>query len=103
MYYSKLEKIYIVSPSLSVKSLDWIVFGRLNKLFSKRLEFVASLEDLAKYNLPKKFNDILPQEILSFSSQGMSEVPQKKPPEPQVKHISPFEVLKIPLEKYVYP
>jgi hypothetical protein len=37
MYYSKLEKIYVVSPSLSVKSLDWIVFGRLNKLFSRRL------------------------------------------------------------------
>jgi hypothetical protein len=37
MYYAKLEKIYIVNPSLSVKSLDWIVFGRLNKLFSRRL------------------------------------------------------------------
>jgi hypothetical protein len=56
MYYSKLEKIYIVNPSLSVKSLDWIVFGRLNKLFSRRLEFVNSLEDLSKYKLPKKFN-----------------------------------------------
>ena len=43
MYYSKLDKIFVVNPSLSVKSLDWIVFGRLNKLFSKRLEFVEQL------------------------------------------------------------
>ena len=61
MYYSKLERIYVVSPSLSVKSLDWIVFGRLNKLFSRRLEFVNALEDLAKYKFPKRFSESLPQ------------------------------------------
>lgn len=70
MYYAKLDRIYVVSPSLSVKSLDWIVFGRLNKLFSRRLEFVNTLDDLTKYKFPKKFNDSLPQEILSFRNQG---------------------------------
>ena len=40
MYYSKLDRIYIVHSIISVNFLDWIVIGRLAKLFSKRLEYV---------------------------------------------------------------
>lgn len=40
MYYSKLNKIYVVHSTWTVNILDWIVIGILPKLFSRRLEYV---------------------------------------------------------------
>lgn len=103
VYYSKLDKIYVVSPSLSVKSLDWIVFGRLNKMFSKRLEYINRLEELPSFKMKKKMNELLPPELVSLSPVNETiEMTKSQPPPVTVnKAVSPFNFLIVPLEKYV--
>lgn len=44
-----LEKIYVVEPNFLVKNtVGMFDFGRLHKLFSRRLVYVDNLYDLSK-------------------------------------------------------
>ncbi len=48
-YYALLDKIYVVEPNFLVKNTVGILdFGRLHKIFTKRLLYVDNLYELGK-------------------------------------------------------
>ena len=88
--------------------LDWIVIGRLPKMFSRRLEYVKNVEELGrmKGGVPKVVMSMVPAEILSYGA-GKEGKYKEKEREKEMgfmgvtkKKKSPFEFLQMNIEKY---
>ena len=70
MYYAMLEKILVVDGNILIKSVGMFDFGRLHKIFSRRIEFVDSIKKLKEIEFIASDNvaDTIPDELIKVRS-----------------------------------